>query len=136
MSRHCFARVTCAVLTIFFLASGCSKPTHESVQKDRIGKINELTAILKSITDEASANAAVPKIKAVGEEMKALNQKADALPKLSPDEQKTLAQKQEREALDAQSGMTKEIARLMMNPALIKPISDAMKDLADTRSAP
>ena len=76
MSRHFSILVLLNLTMALTFLGGCGKPTPESLAKDVVGKMNDLTGILKGVTDEASAKIAAPKLKAVGEEMQKIQEQA------------------------------------------------------------
>ncbi len=73
--------------------SGCGgSGGAEGVMKDMLANMNEMTATLESIKDDASADAAIPKLEKQSARMKELTDKAKAM-KLSPEEDKKLQEK-------------------------------------------
>jgi hypothetical protein len=55
-----------AVLAVLVFASGCGD-SHESLTKDAIAILNETADVLSTIKDPASADAAKPKLKELGQ---------------------------------------------------------------------
>lgn len=100
-------------LCLALLAPGCSrepKETHADILKRNVEKFDEMTALLKTVTDVPSANAAAPKIRAIGEDIRALKNRGKALPVTAEDERKIEPEKQ---ALIASGKrMTDEINRI------------------------
>jgi cytochrome c556 len=127
MPRPVLPSLFCALALVFL--NGCGKPSHESVMKDMISKMNELGTVLKGVTDEASAKAAGAKIKTISEDMKKIKAEADALPTPTAEEDKKLKEAHEKELTDAMGTMSTEMMRIMMDPKLSAPMTDAMKEL-------
>jgi hypothetical protein len=120
--------LTVACLTIVFVASGCdSKPTHESMAKDMIGKLKEGVEILKDVKDEASAKAAKPKLEALKKEIDAMEIEAEKLPKASAEEEKRLEEKYKPELDKVRTEFTTEIIRIGSDPKLIAELGSAIR---------
>ncbi len=71
---------------------GCADNSPDGLMKQQIGLMNELSAVFETIKDVPSAEAAAPKIQAIGERKKALDLKFGQL-KLSPEQQGQLTQR-------------------------------------------
>ena len=87
------------------LMTGCKgevTDTPGTISKEIIGNINALAAVFNSVTDEASAKAAVPKINDLRANMRGVAARAKAMPKLS---------KAEMDKFDAQAA--KEMPAVM-----------------------
>lgn len=124
--------VTAVAMCMMLVLSGC-KDDHESLLKDSIGKMNDMTAALKSVKDKDSSKAAAPKLKSIGEDMAALKKKMEALPKPSADEDKKLKDKYEPQLQAALKGFMDEAMRIGMNPTLMTPeLQDAMTSMEKT----
>ena len=80
--------------------SGCGSSEAEEAAKDLIATMNELTAILNGIKDDASADAAIPKIEKQAEKMSVLNRKMK-LNKLTAEEDKKLEEKYRAQVAEA-----------------------------------
>jgi len=87
------------ILSVLFLAAllvGCGdggapvvvKDTSETISMEIVGNMKAMSEIFNTITDEASAKAAVPKIEAVRKNMRGVAARAKALPKMSDAEVK------------------------------------------------
>jgi|GEM_PF-1148065 len=87
------------ILSVLFLAAllvGCGddgapvvvKDTPETISMEIVGNMKAMSEIFNTITDEASAKAAVPKIEAVRKNMRGVAARAKALPKMSDAEVK------------------------------------------------
>jgi hypothetical protein len=93
------------VAALFVAVPGCSKSDPDSLTKQSISDMNDLTAAIEK--KESS-----DKIKSLAEKMKATQDKLSAL-KLSPEDQKKLAEKYQKELMDA--------AMKLMNAAMKNP---------------
>jgi Sec-independent protein translocase protein TatA len=117
------------VALLAFVVGGCeSKPTHESVMKDMVGKMKEFVSTLEGVKDEASAEAAKPKLQALNKEMKELQTKASQLPKASPEEEKRLRDKYEPELKELMPKMMAAGMKIAMDPKLSAILKDSMGD--------
>jgi hypothetical protein len=130
MDRRLFTVAFCALA----LVAGCSKPTHETIMKDSIAKMKEMTTVLHNVTDEDSAKAAADKLKTIEEAMKKLKTDEEALPKLSADDEKKLMADHETEMKDVENGLMGEMMRIGMNPKLSAPIQEVMKNFSNDMS--
>lgn len=126
MLRHSF------FATIVFslcLVTGCDKaPTHESIAEDSVSLMEEMAAILPTVKDEASANAAKPKLKALAEKAKALKAEEEKLSKLTNEQQAALLKKHEARMTKVFETMIKEGFRISADPKLSS-VMDEIKDL-------
>jgi hypothetical protein len=122
------------VFSLVFVA-GC-KDDHETVGKKMIDKMTDLTAALKDVKDEASSKAAAPKVKSIATDIQELQKKADALPKLSADEQKKLEDKYAKPMGEAMQGFMGEAMRIGFNPKLMTPELKAALDEMDKGKKP
>jgi hypothetical protein len=117
--------VSLAVLMLALV--GCdSKPTHESLAQEAIGKMNEMAGVLEGVTDEASAKAAKPKLQAIDASMKELKAKEEKLGKLSADEEKRLKEKYEPQMEEAMKKLIAQFGRLATDPKLASVLDEAM----------
>ncbi len=48
---------------------GCGSDSGDAVMQDTFSTMKDMTAVLKTVTDEASAKAAVPKLKSLAAQM-------------------------------------------------------------------
>ena len=122
-----------SALAVFALlglvVGGCeSKPTHESVMKDMLGKMKEFVATLEGVKDEASAEAAKPKLQALSKEMKELQATASKMPKASAEEEKRLREKYEPELKELMPKMMAAGMRIASDPKLSAILKDSMGD--------
>jgi uncharacterized protein YoxC len=104
-----------AALAICVMLVGCKKTYEDSVKED-ISCMNDLTSVLKGVKDEASANAAVPKIKAIGERMRKFSESMKDVPQPSEAEKKAITDKYDKERKDALAAMEKEFERVATDP--------------------
>ena len=95
-----------------------------------ITKMNDATAVLKGVNDEASAKAADSKLKSIFDDMKKLKEQGEALPKPTSDEEKTLQAKYEKDMETALSGMVGEMMRIgMKDEKAAKALEGSMSSL-------
>jgi len=99
-------------LSLALVVAGC-KSEHEKAMSNMIDKVKEITAVMKGITDQASAKAAAPKLKTLGEELKALGEQAQKMKQPSPEEEKKLKEKYEKDLMAAMTDLQKETMRVM-----------------------
>jgi hypothetical protein len=71
---------------------GC-KSKHEALADDAMALMNEMVDVLESVTDDASAQAAVAKLEKIGGRMKELQERSKALGTAPKEEQDRLKQK-------------------------------------------
>jgi hypothetical protein len=69
------ASVFCVALLLLYGASGCRK-SFDQLARDQIAAINEVTAVLESIQDDASAQRALPRLERAAARLKAANDAA------------------------------------------------------------
>jgi hypothetical protein len=105
--------LVCAFMVAF---TGCGKSAAESAMSDALDKMKEQVSILKGVTDEASAKAAAPKLKAIKDDMAKLSTKTVTAP--SADEQAKLMEKYGKEMSEVTAQLTAEMTRIMTNPKL------------------
>ena len=119
--------VLCACVVFALVACGCdSKPTHESVTKERIDKVQELADVLKTIKDEASFEAAKPKLEKLKKEVDELKKKTDALGKPPPEVVKKLEEKYQKDLEKAQGELLAQMMRIGADPKIAPRLKDAM----------
>lgn len=121
MSRSCLLVVAVAFATL----TGCGD-TPDSLARENLTFMREAVAILKGITDDASAKAAVPKLKALNAQGKALHQRFEAL-KMSDAQIKAGIKPHEKEMHELVGEMGKALfskhALIKKNPELGAAIS-------------
>lgn len=69
-----------AALSLAFAMSGCGRDSYESVRKQQTQTIRDAVAVLATVKDSPSAEAARPKMKKLGERWRGLQKRFDALP--------------------------------------------------------
>lgn len=104
-------------LGICFVLVGCKK-THEDVMKGSLSCVKEMTDVMKTVKDEASAKAAAPKIKAIADRMKALGEEAKKMSEPSKEEAQRLKEKYEPQMKEAMSAFMGEVMRITMDSKL------------------
>jgi hypothetical protein len=119
-----FTMRTClgVVVLLAFVPTAVGADDAESLAKEGIGIAKEATTVLKSVTDRASAEAALPKLKALQERFTAATKKFDAL-KLSA-EQLGQLKPQYVELIRAADDLEGEVARVKKIPAAAAVLKD------------
>ena len=119
--------VWCVCVAVALAAGGCeSKPTHESVTKESIDKMQQFADVLKTIKDEASAKAARPKLEKIKKEMDELKKKADTLGNPPPEVKKKLEEKYKKDMEKVSGELAGQMMRIGMDPKIAPHLKDAM----------
>lgn len=122
-----------AVVAMAMILGGCGKPTHESLAKEMLAKMQQFADILKSVTDESSAKSGATKIQNLAGEMQALKKQVDEIGKPTKDVDAAIEKKFSADMTRIQGEITKEMMRIMPNPKLSEPIQKAMADIAKVK---
>jgi hypothetical protein len=117
------------VLTLFLLTSCGNGDTAENVARDMVANFKEMGAILTSVTDEASAKAAVPKIDAVRAKMRDCAKRAKAAPKIDSATEAKINEMLQTGAMEAMTTVAAAKQRLMTQPELMAIIEPAMRGM-------
>lgn len=108
-----------------FITAGCDRaPTHESVMEDSVEQMEEFAKLLSTVKDESSANAAKPKLKELGEKMKASKAEMDKLGEVPADKQADLKKSYEDRMSKAMSTLFAEMTRISTDPKLSAALGD------------
>lgn len=116
------------VMATAFL-TGCGGETAQDVAKDMVANMKEMGTILASVTDEASAKAAIPKIDAVRAKMRDCAKRAKAVPKVDAAEEATLNQTMQAGMMEAMGTIASAQERLMGQPELMAIIQPALEGM-------
>jgi hypothetical protein len=114
------------------LAGGCSRGGGDSAEQvfaDMTANMREMSAILAGVTDEASANAAVPRIGAVRAKMRDCARRAKAVPRPDAAAEQRLdaaAEAMQREVMPA---VMAERQRLQSRPDLLAILAPALQGM-------
>ncbi|HSI36619.1 MAG TPA: SMP-30/gluconolactonase/LRE family protein [Tepidisphaeraceae bacterium] len=92
----------------------------EEVITGMIGKLDEMTAALKTVRDANSSRAAAPRLRTIVADLKALKARADRL-KEAPEQSAPLKARYEQPLRDASTAFTAEVMRIAADPALMTP---------------
>ncbi len=111
-----------AALAVVVLVSGC-KDKYESATDEMLGCLKEVNAVLAGVKDEASVQAAKPKLEKLGERMKTLSERVKAMEKPSKEREEQLQKKYETEM----QGVMKDLMGHMMRLMSIKGAEDLQK---------
>lgn len=113
------------------LLGGCGggSDTAEKVFADMAGNLREMSAILASVTDEASAKAAVPQIEAVRAKMRDCAKRARAVPRPDAATEQRLNQTSQAVMAEIMPGLAADRARLAARPELIAILGPALQGM-------
>ena len=112
-----------------FLVGGCNGgggDTAERVFADMTANMKEMSAILTSITDEASARAAVPNNEAVRAKMRDCARRAKAVPKPDAATEQRLDEAMQAVQRDVMPAVASARQRLAAHPELMAIIAPAL----------
>ncbi len=125
-----------AFLPIIVLALGCSgaAPTHQDLFDQMMGSMDQMGTIFAGITDEASANAAKPKMEALAKTINDIKEKGKALgdppPDLKAKLDKLLAEKQK----EMQAKMMTFMMNAAQNPKIMQILEPIMREFGNSVS--
>jgi len=124
-------KLTIAALMLSLLPlAGCgTSDPYEQVTEDSLACMEEMVDVLATVKDKASAEAAKPKLEAVGERMKEIEKRMEELGKPDKAKQEALEKKYKERMTEIAGKMMQESMRVMMNPELGQIIGDAMKNM-------
>ena len=115
-----------ALLGLALLVVACSKGSNspEGMMNDTLGLMNDMTATLATIKDEASAKAAIPKLQDLAAKGEDIKKRAEALKtSMTKDQEEALKKKYEPQLKEATEKLMKETFRVATVPGA----ADAMK---------
>jgi hypothetical protein len=121
-----------ALARVLSLVAGCGRgggDTAEKVFADMAGNMHEMSAILASVTDEASAKAAVPRIDAVRAKMRDCARRARVVPRADAAAEPRLdtpAEAMQREIMPA---VLADRQRLQARPELMAILAPALEGM-------
>ena len=115
----------------FSFASGCSGDgdTAQRVFGDMAANMKEMSAIMTSVTDEASAKAAVPKIDAVRAKMRDCARRARAVPRPDAATEQTLNDAMQAVQREVMPAIATAKERLAAQPDLMAIIAPALQGM-------
>jgi hypothetical protein len=113
-------------LAVFLLAGCDSRSPHEAIADDMVGKMRQMVDVMKGVKDEDSAKSAKPRVQALAKELDELKAKSDKLGKPSPETEKRLKEKHEKEVEQLTGDLLKEMMRVGMDPKLAPHMQDVM----------
>lgn len=121
-----------ALALVLSLLGGCSRgggDTAEKVFADMTGNMHEMSAILASVTDEASARAAVPRIDAVRTKMRDCARRARAVPRPDAAAEQRLNAAAEAMQRDIMPAVLADRQRLQERPELMAILAPALQGM-------
>ena len=117
------------IMLASFVLTGCGGDSAENVAKDMVANLNEMAGILTSVTDEASAKAAVPKIEAVREKMRECAKRAKAVGKVDAATETKINEMMQAGMTQAMQSIAVAQERLAAQPQLMAIIQPAMQGM-------
>ena len=118
------------IVLVAFILTGCGgAETADSIAKDMVANMKEMGAILASVTDEASAKAAVPKIEAVRAKMRDCAKRAKAAPKIDAATEAKLNETMQAGMTEAMTSLGAAQQRLAGQPELMAILAPAMQGM-------
>ena len=107
---------------------GCGD-SHDKVRSDMLDVISDMNDVLDDVDDKASAEAAKPKLEAIGERMKDLKARADKLGEPSPEQEKELNAKYEERMGKETMRLFGNMMRVGTNPETAPVLDEAMQGI-------
>ncbi|GAA5002500.1 hypothetical protein FNZ56_08920 [Pseudoluteimonas lycopersici] len=122
-----------ALALVLSLVAGCSRggggDTAEKVFADMTSNMHEMSAILASVTDEASAKAAVPRIDAVRTKMRDCARRARTVPRPDAAAEQRLNAAAEAMQRDIMPAVLADRQRLQARPELMAILAPALEGM-------
>jgi hypothetical protein len=115
--------------------AGCSD-SHDKVTADTLDIMADMNDVLDGVTDKASAEAAKPKLEAIGERMKDVKARADKLGEPSAEQQEQLKAKYEERMGKEMMRMFGNAMRVGTNPEIAVVLEDAMQGIEPPSMGP
>ena len=117
------------MLSLLPLAGCGSSDPHEQAQEEMMDCVEEMTTVLATVTDTASAETAKPKLEAISKRMEATKKCVDEMEKPDKAREDELRKKYEERGKGIMEKMMKETMRVGRNPELSKALGDAMNGM-------
>lgn len=114
------------------LVGGCKDNSNDASNQlfaDMTANMREMSAILTSVTDEASATAAVPRIEAVRERMRDCAKRARDMPRPDAATEKRLNEEMQKLMAEIMPTIASDQARLAQRPELMAIIGPALQGM-------
>jgi hypothetical protein len=118
-----------ASVLMLLVCSGCGD-SHEAVMNDQMSLTKDMLAIMQGIKDEASASAAKPKMQALAEKAKAIEERQKNLGKPSDAEVKQLQAKYGTEMEALMSKVMGEVIRISSIPGAAQQLQDMTRSMS------
>jgi hypothetical protein len=122
-------RILAGILVVLLLPVGCGPTPHEEAMDKMVDCFREMTEILSTIRDEATAEVASLKLEAVKTKMKELEATMKNMEPPTPEEQRSLQKKFESEMQTVLMDFGNEMMRIMAIPGLGEEMGEALADL-------
>ena len=104
-----------AALAVLLLA-GCASDDAESMVKQTIAAMDETAQVLATVKDEASAKAAVPRLKSLAEQRRKIEEKVATVKTPPPEEQAELQKKYAARLTEVSTRLVQEAMRVSQVP--------------------
>jgi len=125
-------RAVAPVLVLFLCCAGCGD-THESLTKEYRSTMSKVIVVLQGVKDEASAQAAKPKLKALAQQLNDIQSRMAKLPAPTDAQIKSTADKYAQDMQELQSKLMAEVMRIGLDPKLRGALDDLDQDFSKTR---
>ncbi len=114
-------------------APAATGDSHEKVLSETIADLKKFGAVLKGVTDEASAKAAVPTVDALVTHIESLHRRDAALPALSADQRASLNNDKDVENQQAVVNLLLQFKRINADPKLRAILNDSFERFASAQ---
>ena len=112
-----------ASVVLLLSLSGCND-SHEAVAGDSVSTMKEMTSILEGVKDQASAQSAKPKLKALMEKMESISQRQAKLAAPTEAEIKAMDAKYGKEMEEVARKWQAQVMRVMFDPKIGPELQD------------
>lgn len=114
------------VATCLLVITGCGD-SHEAITVDTIRTLEDYAQVLESVQDEATAEAAIPRVTAIGEQLASLKRRAASMGE-APKEIRDAIQEKYAKQLEAARRTVRE-TYAKMDPLYADQLADAIEGL-------
>ncbi len=131
MLPRMFRPFAAAFASLLFLSTttSCGGDTHESLGDETVALMKEALTILEGITDKASAEAAKPRLEALGAKGDDLEKRMSALGTPDAATQERMRQRMAKEMGETQGRLMTVMSRLMSDPEISAALGETMGKL-------
>jgi hypothetical protein len=114
---------TLLMSAVVLCATGCGD-SHEAIAREMLSAQQELCQILESVQDDASAQAAVPRVKAIADRLERLSRRSDTLGPAPAEIREALRVKYQQDIRDTSLAVRQQFARI--DPLYSLQLQDAL----------